>query len=68
MGTKDANQATADLEKKVQPYANVIGLARSIPESIISCIACLFLGSWSDRHGRKLVLLFCIGGRHISLK
>lgn len=64
MGTEDADQATAELEKKVQPYANIIGMTRSIFDAITGCIVCIFLGSWSDRRGRRPVLLISLAGKY----
>lgn len=63
MGTKEATSATAELEKKVQPYANVFGTTKSVLDAITSCIVCIFLGSWSDKYGRRPILLFNLSGK-----
>lgn len=63
MGTKDANESTANLEKKVQPYANVFGTTRAIMDAVIGCVVCIFLGSWSDKYGRRPILLSSIAGK-----
>lgn len=65
MGTKNATEATAALEKKVQPYANVIGMTKSILDAIIGCVACVFVGAWSDKYGRRPVLLCSLAGNFI---
>ncbi|XP_046746261.1 tetracycline resistance protein, class D-like [Diprion similis] len=50
------------LEAKVQPYASMILLAKSIIENLLPAIASLFLGSWSDRAGRRPLLLLSLAG------
>lgn len=65
LGTKYADNTTVELEKKVQPYANIMGMTRSILDAIIGCTVCVFLGSWSDRHGRRPVLLLSLAGMYV---
>ncbi|GJQ82695.1 hypothetical protein Trydic_g19707 [Trypoxylus dichotomus] len=59
LGTSDADQ---DIEKQVQPYANIIMMTQSILTQIVPCILCLFIGPWSDKNGRKPIMLFTIIG------
>lgn len=63
MGTKDATDATAELEKKVQPYANVIGMTSGILDAVICSVVCVFLSSWSDKYGRRPILLISLAGK-----
>ncbi|KAI4466619.1 MFS transporter [Holotrichia oblita] len=62
LGSKDAHNATGGLEKLVQPYANLIILTQATVTNIIPAITYLFVGAWSDRNGRKPVMLFAITG------
>lgn len=51
--SKDAR----DLEAEIEPYATTIIMVKSLIESIIPAILSLFLGPWSDRGGRRPLLL-----------
>lgn len=62
LGTDHTDNKTAELEEKVQPYATVILMSRSIIEAIIPPILCFFIGPWSDKYGRKPVILFSFIG------
>ncbi|XP_032676619.1 uncharacterized protein LOC116846636 isoform X3 [Odontomachus brunneus] len=42
---------------QVQPYASLILMSKSFIESIFPSFLSLFLGPWSDKHGRKPVIL-----------
>ncbi|XP_036331955.1 proton-coupled folate transporter-like [Rhagoletis pomonella] len=58
-----ANATTnSDIEKRVQPYVSHIILANSLVSSIVPAILALFIGSWSDRFGRRPVLLIALMG------
>lgn len=60
LGTENA---TAELEKTVQPTANLIAMTYQLSNAIISTVLCLLLGTWSDKYGRKPVMLFTNCGR-----
>ncbi|KAI4466618.1 MFS transporter [Holotrichia oblita] len=62
LGTKDTDEVTQDIEKKVQPYANIITMTQSALTLIVPSILCLFIGPWSDRNGRKPIMIFTILG------
>lgn len=51
------NNETEKLEKLVEPQAAVINMVRSTIESLFSVLLCLFIGPWSDRFGRKPLLI-----------
>lgn len=45
------------IELLVQPHASLIVMTKSFVESILPSFLSLFLGPWSDKYGRKPVLL-----------
>ncbi|XP_046742668.1 tetracycline resistance protein, class D-like [Diprion similis] len=50
------------LEAEVEPFASMIVMAKTLIESILSAVLSLFLGPWSDRGGRKPLLLAGFAG------
>lgn len=54
------------LEKIVESYATTILMFRAILENIVPAIFSLFIGPWSDKYGRKPVLLCTFTGRSES--
>ncbi|GAB1867267.1 Proton-coupled folate transporter [Camponotus japonicus] len=45
------------IDTKVQPQASLILMSKSLIESIFPSLLSLFLGPWSDKYGRKPVIL-----------
>lgn len=66
LGSKDRDNATQDLEKVVEPYANIIMMTQSLITQIVPALLCLFIGPWSDKRGRKPVLIFNLIGFTIA--
>lgn len=64
LGTDDASNATEELETTVQPHVTVISMSIHLTNAMISTLLCLFIGPWSDTHGRKPVLLFTLTGKY----
>ncbi|GJQ82696.1 hypothetical protein Trydic_g19708 [Trypoxylus dichotomus] len=63
LGSANArNTSTDELEKLVQPYANLVIMTQSAVTNVLPAITYLFAGAWSDRNGRKPVMLFAIAG------
>ena len=62
LGTGHESNETMFLEKKVQPYASMILMVQSLMHALIQPFFCFFLGLWSDRFGRKPILLGSFGG------
>ncbi|XP_066138566.1 probable peptidoglycan muropeptide transporter SLC46 isoform X2 [Euwallacea fornicatus] len=50
------------LEKLVQPKADIISMVKSLVDGLSSAILCLFVGPWSDRFGRKPVIVINLIG------
>uniref|UniRef100_A0A1Q3FGF0 Putative transporter add1 major facilitator superfamily n=1 Tax=Culex tarsalis TaxID=7177 RepID=A0A1Q3FGF0_CULTA len=57
LGTENESAAAQELEKEVQPYTANVLMAKSLIESIIPALCSMFIGPWSDKYGRKPVLL-----------
>ncbi|XP_053687663.1 tetracycline resistance protein, class D [Sabethes cyaneus] len=66
LGTENETEATQELEKMVQPYTTNILMAKSLIESIIPALCSMFIGPWSDKYGRKPVLLATFTGSLFS--
>lgn len=62
LGKNYTDNETATLEKEVQPYATLLFIGQAIIAAIIPPILCLFLGPWTDKYGRRPLLLCSIGG------
>lgn len=56
------NNITKELEKLVEPTADIIRLVKILVDSLSAAVTCLFVGAWSDRFGRKPVLVVNIFG------
>ncbi|KAL3288495.1 hypothetical protein HHI36_002937 [Cryptolaemus montrouzieri] len=63
LGTSHKDNFTNELEKMVEPEANTIGLYLQLPPGLICAFTALFVGSWSDKHGRKWCLITAMGGQ-----
>ncbi|XP_053967215.1 uncharacterized protein LOC128868765 [Anastrepha ludens] len=61
LGITNAN-TNSQIEKQVQPYVSRIILANSLISSIMPAILALFIGAWSDRFGRRPVLIISLIG------
>ncbi|XP_076278681.1 putative peptidoglycan muropeptide transporter SLC46 [Lasioglossum baleicum] len=52
------SNSSAIIYAKVQPIASEILMVKTFIESIFPTFLSLFLGPWSDKHGRKPILIF----------
>ncbi|CAL1678977.1 unnamed protein product [Lasius platythorax] len=52
-----SSEEALNLNRKVQPQASLILMSKSFVESIFPSFLSLFLGPWSDKYGRKPVIL-----------
>lgn len=64
LGTQNATNETEIIEKLVQPYAAKFFMARTIVESLLPALASLFIGPWSDKFGRKPVIVSTFVGEY----
>ncbi|EDW58819.1 probable peptidoglycan muropeptide transporter SLC46 [Drosophila virilis] len=62
LGNDRGSEATKRLEIKVQGYSADITMAISLLESIIPAFVSLFIGPWSDKFGRRPILLTVFTG------
>ncbi|CAH2089613.1 unnamed protein product [Euphydryas editha] len=60
------NNGSKDLEQEVQKYATFVSMLRTIVESLAPAILSLFLGVWSDTHGRKPLVVWPLLGMSLS--
>uniref|UniRef100_A0A182PGG7 Major facilitator superfamily (MFS) profile domain-containing protein n=1 Tax=Anopheles epiroticus TaxID=199890 RepID=A0A182PGG7_9DIPT len=66
LGTENETEEVQQLEKAVQPYSANILMAKSLVESIIPALGSMFIGPWSDRYGRKPVIVSCFTGSFLT--
>lgn len=57
LGTSHVTDKSQKIEIQVQPYAAKIFMTSTLLQSLIPSIISLFIGSWSDKFGRKPVIL-----------
>ncbi|XP_034835655.1 probable peptidoglycan muropeptide transporter SLC46 [Maniola hyperantus] len=60
------NNGSHQLEEEVQKYATFVSMVRIIVESVAPAVLSLFLGVWSDTHGRKPLVVWPLFGMSIS--
>lgn len=58
---------TKAVEEEVQPFVATISSSILILNSVVPAIICLLLGSWTDKFGRKKVLLTSFTGLLINI-
>lgn len=61
--TNTSSQEAQELDKLVQPHASYIILCQSLIEGILPALMSLFLGPWSDKYGRKPLLVYAYLGK-----
>ncbi|XP_018790462.1 PREDICTED: proton-coupled folate transporter-like isoform X2 [Bactrocera latifrons] len=57
LGTKNASEHVKQIETTIQPYAARIFMTSSLIESFVPAFCGVFIGAWSDRFGRKPLLI-----------
>ncbi|XP_017092504.2 probable peptidoglycan muropeptide transporter SLC46 [Drosophila bipectinata] len=57
LGTDRASDQVKKIEGQVQEYASTITMISTMMESAVPAIVSLFLGPWSDKFGRRPILL-----------
>ncbi|XP_033154108.1 proton-coupled folate transporter [Drosophila mauritiana] len=66
LGTDRASDEVKKIEGQVQEYASTITMISSMLESTVPAIVSLFLGPWSDKFGRRPILLSTFTGYFFS--
>lgn len=59
---KEDGLNSKDLETRVQPFVATYTSYKVICESLIPALMSLFVGAWSDKHGRKKVIFIAYSG------
>lgn len=57
------NNETEQLEKEVQQYATFVNTVKSVIEAVAPALLSMFLGVWSDTHGRKPLIVWPLFGK-----
>ena len=57
-----------DIEDLVEPYVTVLQMYKTIIEACIPLVLSLFIGSWSDLHGRKPLIMWPVFGKYNKQK
>ena len=63
-----SSEEAMKIEKLVQPHTGLLLVLKSCIEIIFPTILSLFLGPWSDKNGRKPLLLFPFTGIYKYLR
>ncbi|XP_063699924.1 probable peptidoglycan muropeptide transporter SLC46 [Culicoides brevitarsis] len=59
---KDGGMSSKDLETRVQPFVATYQSYKVVIESLVPALMSLFVGAWSDKHGRKKVIFVAYSG------
>ncbi|XP_050324764.1 proton-coupled folate transporter-like [Bactrocera neohumeralis] len=62
LGTKNASEHVKQIETMIQPYVARIFMTSSLIESFVPAFCGVFIGAWSDRFGRKPLLITAYSG------
>lgn len=59
----EKSNETKFIEEEAQKYTTIVTMIRSMIEAIFPAVLSLFLGVWSDTHGRKPLLVLPLFGK-----
>ncbi|XP_061720375.1 probable peptidoglycan muropeptide transporter SLC46 [Cydia pomonella] len=62
----DKTNESRKLEEEVQKYATFISMVRTVIEALVPAVLSLFLGVWSDTHGRKPLVVWPLFGLTVT--
>ena len=65
--TLSSNEASSEIEEKVQPEVAQVMMIITVLETFVPGVSGLFLLSWSDKFGRKIVIFGSLCGTAITL-
>lgn len=60
----DRTNETISLETEVQRLTAFVTTAKSVTEAVVPAFLCMFLGAWSDKHGRKPLIIWPLLGEY----
>ncbi|CAD7092313.1 unnamed protein product [Hermetia illucens] len=66
LGTANATEEIHEIERTVQPYVTQILMTVSLAGGIGPSLTGIFFGAWSDKFGRRPLLLTAFGGFFVS--
>lgn len=66
LGTDNSSDAVRKLETAVQPYVTDLLMAKAGVETVIPAFLSLFIGPWSDKFGRKPIIVASLSGFTIT--
>ncbi|KAL0869985.1 hypothetical protein ABMA27_006172 [Loxostege sticticalis] len=64
--TPDEKNHMQELEKEVQEYANVVNTIKDVLGAVVPAVLSLFIGVWSDKHGRKPLITWSLLGMTLN--
>ncbi|KAI8126976.1 Solute carrier family 46 member 3 [Lucilia cuprina] len=62
LSTRNTSHYIVDIEEKVQPYVARLFMTSSVIQSIVPAFCGTYVGAWSDRFGRKPLLIASFSG------
>lgn len=68
LGTSNASKEIIELEEKVQPTATVILMTQKLLGNILPILLSFVVGPWSNKHGRKPILLSSYTGIYKQIR
>ncbi|XP_057670594.1 hippocampus abundant transcript 1 protein-like [Diorhabda carinulata] len=67
LGNNNNDTIIQNLEKEVQPYANIVMMVRTATEQTFNLLLCMLVGPWSDKLGRKSFIILSQAGMAIGM-
>ncbi|GBP07923.1 hypothetical protein EVAR_78077_1 [Eumeta japonica] len=62
----ERSNETMELEAEVQQYLSMVTMMHSVSGAIVPTILSLFLGAWSDKYGRKPLIMWPLLGMSLT--
>lgn len=61
---QDSDQLVKEIEQRVQPFVADFLTQKNLIETFVPAVISLFLGTWSDKNGRKKIILISYCGNY----